>query len=165
MEHQTVTLKLPHTLLTRASAVAQRQDVTIGHLVRKLLSKEVDRQLNAKTSNRTDERLVAALQALLARQMALATDWTDLGVGLAKEGYELRPAGGGLTLHRRPCGTRLCKASELGFPYRALVKRFQCGMPGHPDGALNLLFDGNPLFQKTMPLEGDDTFEVVDFDA
>ncbi len=165
MEHQTVTLKLPQNLLTRASSVAQAQDVTIGHLVRKLLSKEVDRQLNAKTSNRTDERLVAALQALLATQMALAESWEDLALRLAEEGYELRPAGGGLTMHRRPCGTRLCKASELGFPYRALVKRFGAGMPGHPHGALNLVFDRLPPHQDSLPLEGDATFEVIDFDA
>jgi len=165
MEHQTVTLKLPQNLLSRASDVAQRQDVTIGHLVRKLLSKEVDRHLNAKTPNGADERLVAALQALLASEMALADTWEDLALRLADQGYELRPAGGGLTMHRRPCGRRLCKASELGFPYRKLVKRFRCAMPGHPHGALNLVFDMPPTQELSLPLEGDGEFDVIDFDA
>jgi hypothetical protein len=165
MEHQTVTLKLPPNLLSRASTIAQAQDVTIGHLVRDLLRKEVNRQLNAKTPNRADERLVAALQALLATQMALASGWEDLAHRLAGEGYELRPAGGGLTMHRRPCGTRLCKASELGFPYRTLVKRFCGGMPGHPHGALDLVFGAPPPRQPALPLEGDAEFEVIDFDA
>ena len=97
--------------------------------------------------------------------MALAEDWPDLALCLAEEGYELRPAGGGLTLHRRPCGTRLCKASELGFPYRALVKRFRRGMPGHPYGALDLVFAAPPSPQRVLPLEGDEAFEVIDFDA
>lgn len=161
MHIQTVTLKLPTNLLNRASDVAQEQDVTIGHLVRQLLSKEVDRRLNPRTPNRADEGLVAALQALLATQMARAENWTDLSLRLADEGYDLRPCGGGLTLHRRPCGTRLCKSSELGFPYRALVKRFRAGMPGHPHGALNLDFESQPIWQEARPLEGDDPCDGV----
>ena len=54
MNTETVTLKLPRTLLSRASIVAEKQDVTVGHLVRKLLSKEVERQLKAYPSNRAD---------------------------------------------------------------------------------------------------------------
>ena len=165
MEQQIVTLRLSQNLLTRAATVAQQQDVTIGHLVRNLLSKEVDRRLNTRKIGRADDTLVAALQALLAAQMALAESWEDLALRLAEAGYELRPAGGGLTMHRRPCGTRLCKASELGFPYRALVKRFGCGMPGHPHGALDMVFNQLPPRQPDLPLEGDATFEVIDFDA
>lgn len=165
MNTQTVTLQLPRSLLTRASDVAQRQDVTIGHLVRNLLSKEVDRQLNLQSGNRTDARLVAALQALLTTEMALAESWEHLALRLADQDYELRPAGGGLTMHKRPCGTRLCKASDLGFPYRALVKRFRCGMPDHPHGSLNLVFDVLPPAQATLPLEGDAAYQVIDFDT
>jgi len=165
MDTHTVTLRLPRNLLYRASDVAEQQDITVGHLVRQLLRKEVERRLDPKTPNRADEGLVAALQALLARQMALAQNWADLSLHLADAGYELRPAGGGLTLHKRPCGTRLCKASEIGFPYRALVKRFRAGMPGHPHGTLNLVFDRMPVTQPCLPLEGDAEFNVIDFDA
>jgi hypothetical protein len=165
MQNETVTLKLPRALLSRASIVADKQDVTVGHLVRQLLSKEIERQLNPKTSNRTDEKLVAALQALLAQEMASATGWDDLAVRLADEGYELRPAGGGLTMHKRPCGTRLCKASELGFPYRALVARFRSAMPGHPHGAPNLVFDPPLQGQRTFPFEETPPFEVIDYGA
>lgn len=154
MNNEIVTLKLSHRLLRDAGTVAAEQDVTIGHLVRQLLKKEVDRRLNAKTSNRTDERLVAALQALLARDMAEALSWQDLAERLRRHGYELRPAGGGLTLHKCSCGTRVCKASELGFAYRSLVKRFEAAMPGHPHGALNLAFD----------TDTDATLEVIETD-
>lgn len=146
MDQEIVTLKLSPKLLLDAGTVAADQDVTIGHLVRQLLKKEIDRRLNPKTPNRADESLVAALQALLARDMALADGWDDLALRLAKHGYELRPAGGGLTLHKSSCGTRLCKASELGFAYRTLVQRFQSGMPGHPHGALNILVQPTPDF-------------------
>ena len=149
MTLETVTLKLPRQLLSEAGSVAAAQDVTIGHLVRHLLAKEVERRLNPKTSNRADEGLLAALQALLAKDMAEATGWDDLAERLARHGYELRPAGGGIVLHKKSCGTRVCKGSELGFAYRTLVQRFQTGMPGHPHCGLDVVPRGEP---KSAPL-------------
>ena len=140
MEMDVVTLRIPRPMLHQVQGLAEEQDVSLGHLVRELLKKEIGRRLSAKTSNRTDERLVAALQALLARDMAEASGWSDLAQRLARHGYAIAPAGGGLVLVRRPCGTRVCKASELGFAYRTLVRRFGMGMPGHPHGALGLTF-------------------------
>ncbi|MEP5731553.1 MAG: hypothetical protein ABJL67_19515 [Sulfitobacter sp.] len=137
---ETVTLKLPPKLLTDAARVASGQDVTIGHLVRVLLAKEVERRLNPKTPMRADEGLLAALQALLARDMAEASGWSDLAARLKPQGYELRPAGGGISLHKSSCGTRVCKGSELGFSYRTLVERFRAAMPEHPRGSLDLTF-------------------------
>lgn len=138
MTLETVTLKLPRKLLSDAGSVACAQDVTIGHLVRQLLAKEVDRRLNPKSRHAAEGGLLAALQALLAKDMAEASDWDDLAQRLYFHGYELRPAGGGAVLHRRACGTRVCKGSELGFGYRSLVLRFGKGMPGHPHGALDI---------------------------
>lgn len=155
MDFETVTLKLPPRLLQDAGSVAAEQDVTIGHLVRHLLKREVDRRLRGKRSVQVDETLLAALQALLARDMAEASGWEDLAVRLARHGYALRPAGGGLTLHKTSCDTRVCKASELGFAYRTLVKRFGAGMPGHPHGALNFVFNAD-----TSGAEGD--FDVIE---
>lgn len=166
MNTQTVTLQLPRNLLSRASDVAQRQDVTIGHLVRHLLSKEVDRQLGRGPAEQGERRLIAMLKALVASEMALAENWAMLSLGLADQGYELRPCGGGLAMHKRPCGTKLCKASDLGFPYRDLVKRFRCGMPGHPHGALNLTFEKLPVLQARLPLEDEEpACEVIEYDA
>lgn len=144
MTLETVTLRLPQTLLRDAGSVASAQDVTIGHLVRQLLAKEVARRINPKMATRADEGLVAALQALLAHDMAEAGDWDELETRLARHGYELRPAGGGLTLHKKSCGTRVCKGSELGFAYRSLVRRFGVGMPDHPHGALGEQFIETP---------------------
>ena len=139
MTLETVTLKLPRALLNDAGSVAAAQDVTIGHLVRQLLAKEVERRLNPKTTNRVDGGLLAALQTLLARDMAEATGWDDLARRLARHGYELRPVGGGIVLYKKSCGTRVCKGSELGFAYRSLVARFNAAMPGHPHGALDVV--------------------------
>lgn len=164
MKHENVSLRLPEKMFSQAQHIAAREDVSIGQLVRKLLRKEIDRQLNSKRANWADERLVAALRALLATQMAMAESWSDLAFRLAGEGYELRPAGGGLTLHKRAGGECLCKACELGFPYRAFVKRFRAGMPGHPRGMLDMVFAPPPPRRADLPLEGDDVFEVIDFE-
>jgi hypothetical protein len=132
MDLESVTLKLPRDLLSGAQRVATARDVTIGHLVRQLLKREVDRQLSAGTREGTDVRLLAALQALLARDMAEARDWEDLAVRLRPHGYDLRPSGGGVALYKSSCGTRVCKGSEIGFSYGALVKRYGAPMPDHP---------------------------------
>ena len=142
MTLETVTLKLPRALLNDAGSVAAAQDVTIGHLVRQLLAKEVERRLNPKTSNRPDEGLLTALKTLFARDMAEAAGWDDLAKRLERHGYELRPVGGGIVLYKKSCGTRVCKGSELGFAYRFLVKRFNAAMPGHPHGALDVVDRG-----------------------
>ncbi|HHS94269.1 MAG TPA: hypothetical protein ENK63_02860 [Rhodobacterales bacterium] len=137
MEMQTITVALPPRVLSELTARADANDVTPGELIRHLVQKEVSRT-PAKTPNRADEQLVARLQRLLAPTMASATSWGDLRNRLSKKGYEVRPAGGGLTLHDRN-GTRLCKSSELGFAYARFVKRFNAAMPGHPHKMQHLL--------------------------
>ncbi len=132
MTHETVTLKLPRKLLTDAGSVAAAQDVTIGHLVRQLLAKEVSRRLNPAGAYPADDALLAALKTLLAWDMAEAEGWGDLAARLSAHGYELRPAGDGVCLYKSSCGTRVGKSSDLGFPYHTLAKRFGGPMTDHP---------------------------------
>jgi len=132
MDLESVTLKLPRDLLSGAQRVATARDVTIGHMVRVLLKREVDRQLAEGRREEAEPRLLAALQALLGRDIAQARDWADLAARLRPHGYELRPAGGGVVVYKTSCGTRVCKGSEIGCSYGALVKRFGAPMPEHP---------------------------------
>ena len=138
METESVTLKLPRTLLSGAQRVATARDVTIGHMVRQLLKREVERQLGSNRSDNTDERLLAAVQVLLARDMAEARDWDDLAARLRPHGYEVRAPGGGIVLFKSSCGTRICKGSEIGFSYGTLVKRFGAQLPEHEIGKTHL---------------------------
>lgn len=71
------------------------------------------------------------MRARLAADLADADSWADLARRLAAKGYALREAGGGLALYSHPEGRRLCKASELGFSYGRLVRRFRTPLPGH----------------------------------
>lgn len=132
MDMQTIPLRLPEPLLRAAVLLAQDRDCSLGALVRNALAAEIKRaQSPAKTPNRTDERLVDPLRALLAADFGEARNWPDLQQRLAAKGFTLREAGGGLALHDHPRGTRLCKASELGHAYASLMRRFGQPFPDH----------------------------------
>lgn len=111
--------------------LAASRDITLGQLMRNLASKEISRANNARPPVRADEQLIAPLRARLANDLAHSNTWEDLQMRLRNKGYELREAGGGLALHALPNGLRQCKASELGFSYSKLMRRFQAPFPGH----------------------------------
>jgi hypothetical protein len=111
---------------------AAEEDVTIGQILRGAVDRDLRRRAQAKTSVvRADERLVGPLRALLADDFAYARGWDDLQARLAGKGYRLAEAGGGLILQTHATGDRVCKASELGYSYSALLRRFDCVFPGH----------------------------------
>ncbi|WP_299562459.1 hypothetical protein [uncultured Sulfitobacter sp.] len=131
MDMESVTLRLPRQLLSGAQRVATARDVTIGHMVRQLLKREVERQLQAGgAAAPTDDRLLIALRALLSRDFAKASDWTDLAARLRMHGYELRRSNDGLVIYKSSCGTRVCRISDIGVNDMALTARFQSTPPG-----------------------------------
>ncbi len=60
-----------------------------------------------------------------------SNDWGELAISLARHDLELIPKGGGLSVRNKSKNSELCKASELGFSYSKLIKRYQSGFPGH----------------------------------
>jgi hypothetical protein len=139
MEMHDGSIKLPADLVADLRSLARARDESLGRVMRDILRKAVQAGAPAKTPNRADEQLVARLQRLLAPDMASATGWDDIQTRLARYGFTLRPAGGGLTVHDLGSGERLCKSSELGFAYSRLVREFQGPMPGHPHRMPHLL--------------------------
>ena len=120
-----VEIQLDDIQLSALRLLAAERDVSPGQVIRDCLDAEIRRTLKpAKTPNRADERLVAPLRALLADDLAFATSWDDLQARLHRKGFHLAESGGGLVLLRWPGGMRLCKGSELGYPYRKLTERF-----------------------------------------
>lgn len=132
MDHDRVEIKLSSPLRQEARRLASDRDISVGQLIRDVLSREIARARNAKPPVRADERLVAPLRARLAPDLAEAQNWNDLHQRLQAQGYDLRVAGGGLALHELATSRRLCKASELGFSYSRLMRRFGAPHPGHP---------------------------------
>jgi hypothetical protein len=110
---------------------ASEDDVTVGQIIRDAVDRDLRRRAQAKTPVRADERLVAPLRALLAHDFAYARGWDDLQTRLVAKGYKLAESGGGLILQTRDTGDRICKASELGYSYSALLRRFDHVFPGH----------------------------------
>ena len=62
-----------------------------------------------------------------------------------------------MALHAWPSGTRLCKASDLGFSYGKLMRRLRAPFPGHSHAHLvkRHLED---------PVPPDESFEMIERD-
>lgn len=124
-----------HAALCR---VARDEGCDAADIVRGAIRRDLFRRTRAKKADRPDERLVAPLRALLADDLAYSVNWSDLQARLARKGYALREAGAGLALVRLASGEKLAKASDLGYSYSRLMRRF--GAP-FPDHAHRYLFD------------------------
>lgn len=132
MEMHEITLKLPAATLAALRRIADEDDMTPGQIIRAAISAEIGRRRKAaKTPVRADERLVAPVRALLADDFAYAASWQELLLRLNRKGFGLAEAGGGLIVYETATGQRICKGSELGHGYAALVRRFHAAFPGH----------------------------------
>ncbi len=127
---ESVLVKLPAPTLDALSRIAKQDDVSVGQILRDAVNRDLRRREKAKKPVRVDERLVAPLRALLADDFAYSKSWAELQNRLAKKGYMLREAGGGLCLHSTN-GNRVCKGSDLGYGYASLLRKFQHPFPGH----------------------------------
>ena len=132
MEDDIVKIRVGLTMQQMVREIALERDVSVGQFIRDAVSREISRARNARPPVRADERLIAPLRARLASDLADSENWIDLQGRLRARGYILRVAGGGLALHEWPDDTRLCKASELGFSYGRLMRRFGAPFPNHP---------------------------------
>jgi hypothetical protein len=133
---ESVTLRLSPEMIAAVRQAAADDDVTTGQIIREALTHELRRRQAAKTAVRPDERLVAPLRALLADDFAYARGWEDLQTRLSRKGYVLAEAGGGLILQDCQSGRRICKGSDLGHGYAALMRKFKAPFPGHSHGWL-----------------------------
>ena len=120
---EVVTLSLPRETCEVIADIARTEDVTMGHVVRSAIARDLRRRMRARRSERTDEALVARLRARLADDLAFSRTWAELQARLGRRGYALWSRGGGLILASLPDGVRVCKASELGYPRARLEAR------------------------------------------
>ena len=127
-----VDVKLQTELADAARRLARERDVTVSQLLRDLVINELRRKQYARQTVRADDRLVAPMRARLADDLAHSRTWEDLKNRLHGKGYVVVASGGGLALHTIATGRRVCKASDLGFSYRRLVKRIGTPFPGQP---------------------------------
>lgn len=131
MESVTVMFRLDATTLHALQSQARLEGADIGDIVRGAIERDLYRRKRAKKAVRTDERRVAPLRALLAKDFAEATTWQDLQNRLKYKGFRLQEAGAGLALFHIKTNTRMAKASDLGASYSRLMRFFNAPFPGH----------------------------------
>lgn len=125
-------LDLSEPLLAALAEAASRNERSVPEEIRHRLRKSLSAEPGAvKRSGRTEERLLAPVRARVAADIGQATSWNDLQTRMRAHGYIFRERGGGLALHRMSDGERLCKGSEIGAAYAALMRRFAAPFPGH----------------------------------
>lgn len=123
-----VTLTIPDDDLRVLSAMARRDRISVGALIRTAVAADL-----ARRDVRTDERLFATLRSALANDLADAHGWCDLNQRLNRHGYIMRATGGGIGLFSVQTGDKICKGSQIGYAHRVLARRFGEPMPGHPN--------------------------------
>ena len=133
MNKRAVTLELPPDLFFAVHELASEQQGTVSKVVEELVTEQLCRKKGVKTRpGPPNEKLVFALQTLLFRDMAEASGWRDLDARLRKHGHFLRISIGGLSLHTRTSGQKLCHTHDLGFSYGTFIRRFGPGKPSDP---------------------------------
>lgn len=120
--------------LRRAMSVVGLEEEAFKRLAVETAVRRIERRHTrlAKGREDVDERLLSRLRVIVAKALREVEDWPALQARLRRDGVEYVIAGGGLALARCESGARLCKASEVGPGYKALVQRMGGGFPGHP---------------------------------
>ena len=79
-----------------------------------------------------EERELDDTKSRFADAVEHSSNWEELVERLREKGLDIAPKGGGLVVRQSDAGTELCKASEIGFPYSRLIKRYRAGWTAHP---------------------------------
>lgn len=128
---ETVTFKLPQEIVARLADVASEEDISLGQAIRRAVERDL-RQRDALAAHPpASARLLAPIRARAQPIFLAAQNWGALKVALVEAGYSLREAGGGLALHDAISGQFLCRTSEIGFGYPALMRQLSGPFPGH----------------------------------
>lgn len=126
-----IDLPLDAVTLQALCEISHAENVTLVQVIRAAIERDLYRRTRAKRANRTDERLVAPIRALLAQDFAQSANWPELIKRLEAKGFALQEAGAGLALVQLPNNRRVAKASDLGASYGQLMRRFRAPFPGH----------------------------------
>lgn len=144
-----VQFKLPHEMVIRLEQIAGEEDISLGQVIRLAVERDFRRRDDFARHTRLPQRLIAPIRERVQGDFLAAEGWSDLKARLVAQGYALREAGGGLALHESVSGRFLCRTSELGFGYPALLRRFASPFPGHSHTWLLDRIRDVPVYVKT----------------
>lgn len=128
---ETVTFKLPQEIVARLADVASDEDISLGQAIRRAVERDLRQRDTLASHPPASARLLAPIRARVQPIFLAAQSWGALKVALVEAGYSLREAGGGLALHDAISGQFLCRTSEIGFGYPALMRQLSGPFPGH----------------------------------
>lgn len=146
---ESVNLKLAKEMIARLEQIARDEDVSVGQIIRLAIEREFHRRDGLKGHPPSPQRLLAPIRARLRADFLEAENWSALKTRLVEKGYSLREAGGGLALHDAISGRFLCRSSEIGFGYPALIRQFGGPFPGHSHTWLLDRIREVPIYVKT----------------
>ncbi|MEX3017385.1 hypothetical protein [Gymnodinialimonas hymeniacidonis] len=129
-----IAIDLPPNALAALRSRARAEQMSPATLAHKILVQALAPQIRAaRTPERAEEErnqpLLRRLRALLADDLADASDWDDLQDRLAMHGYTLRERDGGIALYCTTTAARICQASDLSSSYADLIDKFGAAFP------------------------------------
>ena len=150
-------IQLSEEMSEKLAKRAFSQNVSVGTVIRDALSQYLDgapvepgRRGEARKSGRRGRDVSGAdesgpartapaetvdlddLKSRFSEAVERASDWDELQERLRESGLDIAPKGGGLVVMQAGTGTELCKASDLGFAYSRLIRRYRAGWADHP---------------------------------
>src|SRR5262245_29864931 len=72
-----------------------------------------------------------SIRLVVRQALNASTSWDEFAAYLARHDLEYFERGGGLAVRSKASGNLVCKASEVGPGYSALMKKFRTAFPGH----------------------------------
>ena len=77
------------------------------------------------------ERELDSIRLVVRQALNASTSWDEFATYLARHDLEYFERGGGLAVRSKSSHNLVCKASEVGPGYSALIKNFRTAFPGH----------------------------------
>lgn len=132
-------VQLSEEMSEKLAMRAYGSGVSVGAIIRQALSEFLDHrqpearsQVSApKEERQLEGRQLDEIKSQIEEAVAASSSWDDLHKLCGEKNLELVPKGGGLVVRLADTKVELCKASEVGFAYSRLIKRFGNGLPGH----------------------------------
>lgn len=148
-------IQLSEEMSEKLAKRALSQNVSFGTVIRDALSQYLDgapvepgRRGEARKSGRRGRDVSEAdesgperaaptvdlddLRFRFSEAVKRASNWDELRERLRESGLDIAPKGGGLVVMEAGTSTEFCKASDLGFAYSRLIKRYRAGWADHP---------------------------------
>lgn len=133
-----ISVALPRILADALAEVAEAFDLTTGAVVREALTqflKTVENDcsgISAENKKFVDpDQNYDYYKKIFVYAVNSSNNWDQLQSKLARDNLKIAPKGGGLVIQIKNTNVDICKASEAGFGYSNLIRKFKSGFPGH----------------------------------